>query len=244
MSNPIIGIVLDYEEKTIKDGGYSDFPWYALRTHYSEAISKNGGVPIFISYEDDKIDDYLKICDGILIPGGEYDIHPSYYGENINPETRISTNHRTEFECELVKKVLAKNIPFIGICAGEQLLNIVLGGTLHQDINKAFDKDIEHKLEPMSPEDRHLIKLEKGSLLYKITGKEEYKVNSHHHQVVNKPGRGLKISARAPDGVIEAIEHEEQDFCIGVEWHPEYQRNAQDKQLFVAFIAAARKYSK
>ena len=235
-SKPVIGIVLDYETRKEKDGGYSNHPWYALRTHYSDAIAKNGGVPFLIPYQKNLIKQYVELCDGFIFPGGEYDIDPSYYNAERDPKTSISKNIRTNFEISLMRAVLKNNKPMLGVCAGEQLLNIILGGTLYQDINSSIKTDIEHRPGEETEKNRHYISIEKGSLLYKIVGKDSYKINSHHHQAVRKVGTGLRVSAVAPDGVIEAIEHPKYNFCLGVEWHPEYEKNKEDSKIIKALV--------
>jgi putative glutamine amidotransferase len=244
MTKPLIALVLDYDEKNTSEGGYSDFPWYALRAHYSKAIVDNGGIPVHISYEHNLIEDYTRLFDGFIMPGGNYDINPTYYQESVDPKAEIvEYDNRHKFEMKLLEQILSKKVPFLGICAGQQLLNVLLGGTLYQDIDSYIDTDIDHRHMTDIGKDWHNIKVSKDSLLYKIVGKEVYKVNSHHHQAVLKVGRDLVVSAVADDGVIEAIEHKHQPFCMGVEWHPEYQKNAQDKKLIHTFVEVAKKHS-
>ena len=243
MTKPLIAIVLDYDERNTSDGGYSDFPWYALRVHYGKAIADNGGIPIHISYEHSLIEEYAQLFDGFIMPGGDYDIDPAYYQESVDPKAELVThNARHKFELDLLGHILSKKIPLLGICAGQQLLNVGLGGTLYQDIASHIETDIEHRRNTDIDVDWHDIKLSKNSLLYEIIGKERYKVNSHHHQSIRKLGQDLITSAVADDGVIEAIEHTHQPFCMGVVWHPEHQKNPEDKKLIHAFVEAAKKY--
>lgn len=239
MKKPIIGILLDFETRKTSEGGYSDFPWYAIRTHYDLAIYNNGGIPLFIPYHSSLINEYLKICDGLLFPGGEFDIDPSYYGESPKPETRISTNRRTIFEMELMKKALECNKPILAICAGQQLLNVLLGGTLYQDVSKSLNTSIEHKHQYSQEMNWHDVEIKNNTKLAMIVKVKNYKINSHHHQAVNKLGKNLIINAVAPDGVIEGIEHVDKKFCIGLEWHPEYEKNVEDSKIFKAFINAS-----
>jgi len=238
---PLIGIVLDYETKQEADGGYSDYPWYALRTHYSDAVAKNGGIPILIPYQQELIEEYVTLCDGFIFPGGEYDIDPSYYDAERDPKTSISNDARTIFEIALITAVLKEDKPMLGICAGEQLLNVVCGGSLYQDIGSCIKTDIDHKPGKNREQNHHSIRIEKNSLLHNIVGTEEYMVNSHHHQAVQKLGKGLIASAIAPDGVIEAIEHPKYTFCLGVEWHPEYEKNQEDSKIIKSLIQHALK---
>lgn len=219
-------------------------PWYALRMNYATAITESGGVPILIPYELSLIDEYARICDGFLIPGGE-DMHPSYYtDEDVHPKvTLYANNARTDFELKLIKKIIEKQIPFLGICAGQQTLNVALGGTLYQDIDSQIETSIKHKHGQGQELDWHEITVEKDSLLYDIVGVEHYKVNSHHHQAVKDLGADLRITAITSDEVIEAIEHVSHPFCIGVVWHPEHMKNDQDKKLMKAFVQAAKIYA-
>jgi putative glutamine amidotransferase len=242
MSKPLIGVGVDYDIKKEKDGGYSDYPWYALRVNYTDAVANNGGIPVLIPYREDLINYYISLCDGFVFPGGEYDIDPSYYGAERVPETTVPNDARTRFEMKLIKAVLRSGKPILGICAGEQMLNIILGGTLYQDINTCIKTNIDHKPGDM-PRDknRHYIEVSKESLLHKIVGKTKYKINSHHHQAVWKLGKGLKVSAVAPDGVVEAIELPRHKFCLGVQWHPEYEKNKEDSLIFKSMINAAKK---
>ncbi len=236
----IIGIVIDYDTRMESEGGYSNHPWYALRVHYANSIENNGGVPVLIPYQESLIVEYVDLCDGFIFPGGEYDINPEFYGKKPDPKSILSVDHRTNFEIKLMHKVLEENKPMLGICAGEQLLNVVLGGTLYQDIGSSDIKtDMNHRPGGDASLERHYIDIEKDSLLYSIVGKERYKVNTHHHQAVHDLGKDLRVSAVASDGVIEAIEHTKLDFCLGVEWHPEYETNEDDSKIISALIQHA-----
>ncbi|MEQ9115193.1 MAG: gamma-glutamyl-gamma-aminobutyrate hydrolase family protein [Rickettsiales bacterium] len=239
MNKPLIGILLDYDNKNTKDGGYSDFPWYALRTHYGSAVSQNEGLPIFLSYEKEAIKDYVDLCDGFIFPGGDFDVNPMFYGEKVTGVDVLLDDTRTIFEVGLMKEVLDADKPLLGICAGQQLLNVVLGGTLYHDVSEIPGAGI-HKHSKSPDIDWHEIKIEKNSLLFKATGKLSYKVNSHHHQAVKNIGDNLIVNAKSQDGVIEGIEHTKKRFCLGVEWHPEYLKNLEDKKLFRSFIAACK----
>ena len=244
-ARPIIGIILDNSTKKINQGGYANFPWYALRVHYSQSIITAGGIPILLPYAQELIQDYLKICKGLIFPGGDIDIHPSLYKEKVSVKkiNLDEDNPRIEFEFKLLQTALKKKIPILGICAGFQLLNVVLGGSLYQDIQEQVKTNIIHsKHSDNYSENTHSIKVIKGTLLNKITGKDNYIVNSFHHQTVKQLGRNLIISATAPDGLIEGIELKDHPFCIGVEWHPEFQNTDEDIKLFRALILAAQKY--
>ena len=204
-----------------------------------DAVNNNGGVPVLIPYCQDLQDQYLELCDGFIFPGGEYDIHPSYYGEEIIPETNVSNDVRTNFEISMMHKVLDRDKPMIAICAGQQLLNVISGGTLYQDIDKDLKSSIKHRHEYAQNTDWHDVQFKSGTKLREIVGVDSYKTNSHHHQAVKKVGKNLLVNAVAADGVIEGIEHPDKNFCIGLEWHPEHEQNVYDTKIFKAFIKAA-----
>jgi putative glutamine amidotransferase len=244
MKRPIIAISLDIQTNSDKYK-YAESPWYALRADYSDSVSKSGGMPILVPFDHDSIDDVLDIADGILIPGGDVDIDPKFYGQEKKYDNVIINHTRTEFDLKFIEKILAKKIPFLGICYGMQLLNVYLGGTLIQHIPSDFKTDIKHQQPSPKNAPWHDVILENGSLLDGLAeGKSTWKVNSTHHQAVDMPGKDLTVSARATDGIIEAIEYTKHDFVLGVEWHPEYLENKLDEAIFKAFIDAARNYGK
>lgn len=232
MKRPIIAITLDHH--TNSNGFYySEKPWYALRCDYSYIVSKLGGVPVFISYEHDLIDDIIALADGIIIPGGDYHIPPKFYGETSSKDE--PGEKRATYELALMKKALKIGLPLLGICNGMQLLNVCQGGSLKANI--------KGHLQP-SPKNLpyHPIKIEKNSKLFDIAGgQKQFMVTSTHTQAIDKLGQDLIISARAEDGVIEAIESTSHDFAIGVEWHPEYNNSPLDEALFTRLIAKAKR---
>ena len=230
----VIGITLDSEEA----GGYANYPWYALRKDYAQSVINHGAIPIHLAYGAGLAEEYLNMIDGLIITGGGFDVDPSYYGESIESDRIIIKNDRTAFETEITKLALAVNKPILAICGGEQLLNVVLGGSLIQHIPDSVPNCLQHE-QPM-PKDvpSHDISISENSLLHKITGCLHTRVNSTHHQAVKELGKDLIISATAPDGVIEAIEHIGHPFCLGVEWHPEFQSTEEDVKIFAAFIKA------
>jgi len=234
---PIIGITLDAEEI----GGYSKwYPWYALRANYVEAVVKAGGVPILLPHETPLADAYINQIAGFIITGGDFDIDPAIYGaKEKHPKTQTKPK-RTDFEAEMTRLALAENKPILGICGGMQLINVILGGTLIQHVPDVTGNSLhEQKDDRKNP--AHTVKITPGSLLYKITAKDSIKVNSTHHQAVEKPGKGVKVTAEAPDGIIEAIEYPAHPFCLGVQWHPEFHADPEgkDAKIFAAFVRAA-----
>jgi putative glutamine amidotransferase len=172
-----------------------------------------------LSYKLDNLN-VVNSCDGLLLTGGN-DIDPSLYGGPTNHSKIIDVDkERDNFERKLIDKVLMKKIPTLAICRGMQLLNVHLGGTLLPDIEDAGYKS--HRAVD-NVETRHPVAVVPGSLMYDVTGTDFGHVNSSHHQAVDKPGNGLKVSARAEDGIIEGMEFGSDNdmFCLLLQWHPE-----------------------
>lgn len=239
---PIIAILLDYDERKTAQGGYSDRPWYALRADYAQSITNNGGIPLLLPYIDQYIDSYLDICDGLLLPGSDYDINPEKYGEKLHPNTNPSTGVREAFEEKLMRKAMDIAMPVLAICAGQQLLNVMLGGTLIQYIPDVVKGESMHRHKGDQADDYHDINIFEDTFLHRIIGVKSCKVNSHHRQAIGKLGKDLVVSAVAPDGIIECIEHQILPFCLGVEWHPEYCNNENDVKVLQAFVKAAASF--
>ncbi len=247
LKKPIIGIVLDYRKGG--DSQYSSNPYYALRVNHIDIINKMGAKVLLIPYDYELIDYYLKLIDGLMIVGGYFDINPRRYNEKILHESVKLNEVRENFEFELTSQALKeKNLPIFGICNGLQLINIIHGGNAIQHIPDG-KKYIEHEQSNIANyEDYnktyHNVQIEKDSKLFKIIGEKEISTNSSHHQAVKDVGQDLKITARASDGIIEAIEHKSHPFCLAVQWHPEFASTIADNKLFSAFVAACEKYKK
>ncbi len=241
MKRPIIGVTLDIEQPS-KTGYSREVEWYALRKNYTTAIIKHGAIVVPLTHDLKNVDNYIKMIDGLVVTGGHFDISPEIYGNKGRVHKTVTTkNSRTEFEFSIVKKALKKKIPFMGICGGEQLLNVVLGGTLIQHVPDEIKNALVHEQKTTHDKPAHSVRIIKGTLLHKILGVEKMSVNSSHHQAVKKLGKSLVASAISPDGVVEAIELKGHPFCIGLEWHPEYEINKQETKLFAAFVKACAK---
>ena len=236
MKKPIIGITLDSEDS----GQYSKFPWYAIRKNHLHSIEKLGGIPFPLFHSLTNLHDIFSIIDGIIITGGNFDIDPTLYGEN-NDHSRSLKNTRTNFEMKICEMSLKNNLPILGICGGEQLLNICFGGTLIQDIKKYNKNSLEHEQTNPRNETSHSVEIKKQTKLFEIIKDSEIQVNSAHHQAVNKLGKNLIISGLARDGIVESIESTEHDWCIGVQWHPEFLITKADKLLISNFIEFSQK---
>ncbi|XVN40941.1 MAG: gamma-glutamyl-gamma-aminobutyrate hydrolase family protein [Rickettsia endosymbiont of Argas persicus] len=244
---PIIGITPDLAQNCEKYS-YAAFPWYALRKNYTDAIIKAGGVPLLLPYQYETIDEIMKLIDGVILPGGDEDIHPKFYEPEYPEDVIISNEERDSFEILVLKKALEKNIPILGICRGMQLLNVIFGGTLIKHIPDHV-KDIGQTIiinhEQPHPKNivSHAIDIKPDTKLADIANNRFHiMVNSTHHQAVCKVGNDLIISATAEDGIIEAIESTKHNFVIGVQWHSEYLNdNGIDLALFEELVKASTK---
>lgn len=235
MAQPVIGLTLDSEPA----GGYSKtHPWYALRENYCSAVIAAGGLPILLPHHPDEAEDYVGLLDGLIVTGGAFDIDPALFGASERHATVTTKSRRTQFELALTRAALSLDTPLLGICGGQQLLNVVLGGTLIQHIPDEVPAALAH--EQPNPRDQpgHTVEIVDGTLLRRITQMAELPVNSAHHQAVHTVAPGLIVDALAPDGVVEGIEDPRRRFCIGVQWHPEYLLSDGDSRLFAALIAA------
>jgi len=232
---PIIGVTLDSEVP----GGYSKLPWYALRENYCNAVATCGGLPVALPHEPDLAADYLGLLDGVIVTGGAFDVDPVLYGGGPRHQTVRLKERRTSFEWALTKGAVEQDLPLLGICGGQQLLNVVLGGTLIQHIPDAVPEALLHEQPNPRTEPGHDVLVVGGTLLHRITGMGRFPVNSAHHQAAERVANGIVVSATAEDGVIEAIEDPSRRFCLGVQWHPEYRISAGDTAILTAFITAA-----
>jgi len=237
---PIIGITLDYEEA----GGYSKYPWYALRDNYCGSVARAGGLPIALPHEVALAEHYLSLMSGLIITGGNFDVPPEMYGETSVHATVTTKPRRSQFEWAVTQGAIKRNMPILGICGGEQLLNVILGGTLIQHIPDSIENALAHEQPNPRHEAGHAVSIEQNTLLAKIVGAESIAVNSAHHQAIATAAPGAIINSRAPDGVIEGIEYPAHPFCLGVQWHPEFSITPADDKILQAFVAAARAYTK
>ena len=232
---PLIGITLDAE----KPGGYSKFPWYALRQNYCAAVVAAGGLPVALPHEPEQAESYLDQIDGLLITGGAFDVDPSYYGDADKHQSVTTKDIRTQFEFAVTQGALKRDMPVLGICGGQQLLHVALGGKLIQHIPDAVPDALAHEQKNPRDQSGHLVAVAPGTLLHRIVGSAQLPVNSAHHQAALDEPAGVIVNARAPDGVIEGIEANKYRFCLGVQWHPEFHISEGDKRIFAAFVAAA-----
>ena len=235
MVQPLIGITLDSEEP----GGYSNQPWYAVRQNYCSSVSQAGGLPVALPHEPEQAQAYLDRLDGVLITGGAFDVDPALFGAGERHATVKTKDRRTAFELAATREAIARDLPLLGICGGQQLLHVVAGGTLIQHIPDEIEDALAHEQPNPRTEAGHTVAVRAGTLLHRVVATNELPVNSAHHQAAKDEPPGTTINATAPDGVIEGIELSGQRFCLGVQWHPEYAISPGDTRIIEAFVTAA-----
>lgn len=210
---------------------------------YLDALCRAGALPLVLPVKEEKplLDEMLRRIDGLLLTGGA-DVDPRRYGEAPLPVCGETAPLRDAMEFYLCGRALALDLPILAICRGHEVLNCVLGGTLYQDIAEQYGRTLKHPCYDTPRDQVHEVRVKQDSRLYAITGLETLRVNSRHHQAVKALGAGLRVSANAPDGLIEGIELPEKKFVVSVQWHPEslsdYRPEAQ--RLFDAFAEACR----
>ncbi|GAB4074018.1 gamma-glutamyl-gamma-aminobutyrate hydrolase family protein [Barrientosiimonas marina] len=233
-TKPVIGITSSIvSHNTIK----------SLNVHerFIRTVIQAGGVPIVIpNGTDDMPETWMSMCDGLILSSGE-DVDPNSYLENPDPQLQKTNVNRDNTEIALVHCAEEQKKPIFAVCRGITLLNAALGGTVIQDIGTWFPQAIQHYQLAERYEATHDIQIESGSWLQKITNSTGIRVNSHHHQAINKLASGLKVTAKTPDGMIEAVESSDAaavPLFMGVQWHPEAMArvNPTMLELFKSFV--------
>ncbi len=237
----MIGIVLAL---AAEDHNFASQPAYRfefLKEQYYEAVEDQGGIPIGIpaSERPDRIEHYCRMIDGLYLVGGE-DIHPQLYGEQLEPISKPMMPRRDQFEVRLISECLKLRLPILGVCRGLQILNVAAGGTLYQDLSQMPGAGNHGQVGELDFSTRHEVEIRAGTRLREILGVDHIETNTGHHQGIRQLGHGLKVSATASDGVIEAIEGD--GYSIAVQWHPEsWGCDVYSRKLFASFCEAASK---
>jgi putative glutamine amidotransferase len=212
----------------------------AVPDSYIRALIKVNAIPLIVPVIQSRkiLKKYFQMCDGLLLIGGP-DVDPVHYHQSKHPALRKVTPARDDMEMQVSQWALKADLPIMAICRGIQVLNVAAGGTLWQDIAAQQSKAIKHDYYPDYPKDflAHTVKLRQDSRLAGIVGDDEVLVNSLHHQAIDKLGQGLRVVANAPDGIIEAVEGIDATWIVGVQWHPEWliQSDQRMLNLFKAF---------
>lgn len=231
---PVIGITVDHTD---------DIKQYQSPYAYATAVEKAGGLPVLLPYRVDRsvIPQLVDHLDGIVFSGGN-DLDPVAYGETYHPKTVAVDPAREVFERALMAEVETRRTPTLGICMGSQLMNLHRGGSMIQflpDLDRS--NPIEHR--KLGPEEvRHPITLLPGTIAAQAIGHADVLANSSHKQSIKTVGKGLRVIATSPDGVIEGVEDPTFPLWLGVQWHPERLHAEEDHlKLFKLLVEKARK---
>lgn len=230
---PLIGLNADFRSAR-KDSPAFSF----LCSGYYDSLSQMGGVPVVIPplRSEDDIQQVLDALDGVVMIGG-FDLDPRRDGYMLHPSVRPLEERREDFDRKLMDLVADRRMPFFGIGVGMQLLNVSQGGNLFLHLPEDVPRALPH-LDAMDRSHRHALVVEPGSLMERVYGDGEIRVNSMHHMAIDDVAPGFRVTARCPDGVVEAIESVmEEWFAFGTQFHPECQSaSALDVRVFEEFI--------
>jgi putative glutamine amidotransferase len=248
-ARPLIGLTTSEMREPVRDellphaeAGREEM---ILGFHYLRAVAAAGGLPTVMAPLPDKVaPDIVEHFDGVLVPGGP-DIDPSAYGREPHPGLGPTWPELDRFEIAVVRAAEERGIPVLAICRGAQVLNVAHGGTLYQHLPEEPGTNLKHRRGNLGdPIVVHEVRVEPGTKLAGALGVERLEVNSYHHQAPWEIGRGLRPVAWAPDGIVEGLETEADDFVVGVQWHPEaIQDRPEQAALFRAFVDAASRRS-
>jgi putative glutamine amidotransferase len=229
---PLIGITTSVQDA---QWGVWSRPAALIPFSYVRAIDQAGGRPLLVPPSEEAVDETLDVLDGLLLPGGS-DLDPATYGAEAHPETAGAQPDRDRAELALLEGALERDMPVLAVCRGSQVLNVARGGDLVQHLPEVVG-DEKHKHTPGTFGD-HDVRLDPDSRVGALLG-ERAPVKSHHHQGYGRLGEGLRETAWAEDGTIEALEDPAKRFAVGVLWHPE---EHEDAALFEALVEEARRY--
>ncbi len=232
---PLIGITTGLAAKGA--------PGVQVNASYLLAVQRAGGVPLLLppQLSPEARDSLFASVDGLLLTGGG-DVNPARYGEEPAGTNMGSvSNERDALDLAAIAAALDRDIPILALCRGAQVLNVCFAGSLEQHIPASFSVPaLQHAVSEPREGPAHNVNVEPGSLLHRAVRSRAFGVNSRHHQAVKAPGCGIEVVARAPDGVIEAIELVARRFVLGVQWHPEDMAGRfESDRLFTAFVDAA-----
>jgi putative glutamine amidotransferase len=218
---PVIGLCAALERAR---WGAWDQAAHLLPREYADAVQRAGGIALLLPPDPRAVehpDELLDLLDGLLLAGGS-DIDPAAYGEAAHPKTLNTNPERDAFEIALAQRAVARDLPFLGICRGMQVLNVARGGSLLQHLPESHGHDDHRRTSGSFDGNDHQVRLEAGSLAARAAGEERHRTLSHHHQAVDRLGEGLVVTGHAEvDDLPEAVELPGTRFVLGVQWHPE-----------------------
>jgi gamma-glutamyl-gamma-aminobutyrate hydrolase PuuD len=239
-AGPVIGI--SAYEIDVRWSHWPEITSVLVPAAYVHMVRRAGGRPLLLPPPSPHADgdpgaEFADMLDGLVLTGGP-DLNPTLYGQERHPETMTIHEERDRGELSLLAAAESRDMPLLGICRGMQLLNVARGGDLHQHIPDVTPDPDAHKA--LGRFAQHDVLVEPGTLLEGIVGRAAH-VHSSHHQAPVAIGRGLTVSARAPDGTVEAVEDRSRRFALGVLWHPE-ENDPDDIQLFAELVRQAGAY--
>lgn len=241
---PLIGLT---PTPQLEKQDHGTFRRHTLSANYSDAVIAAGGIPVMLPSSIPDIGDLLDRLDGVIATGGG-DIDPSVFGQEQHETTDEIDAERDAFELALIKEVVARDMPLLGICRGLQIMNVAFGGTLHQDIDALVENSHQHRQQnekihheqvyqtaTLTPGDHPLRNHAQG---------DQIEINSFHHQCINVLASPLVSMAETDDGVIEAVYHPQMSYGMAVQWHPEMlaSKHAEHASIFSSLIEAANSY--
>jgi putative glutamine amidotransferase len=239
LSHPRIGINADFVPAGKTTGAYA-----RLNAGYFDTVATAGGLPIILPPlgKEAEVDAYLDLLDGVVLSGG-LDLDPRRMGLPTHAAIELMPLRREQSDRLLIRRAMERKLPVLAIGGGMQHVNVVGGGSLYLHLPEDLPRSMPHR-DPTGGPHRHIVLVEAGTRLEEIYGGGEIRINSSHHQAVRLVAPGFRVSARAPDGVIEALESTDAGwFCMGVQWHPESETaSALDMQLFESFIQACLRH--
>ncbi len=235
-AKPLIGLNADYRSAQGNQPSFS-----VLTAGYYDSILRAGGIPVVVPpmQEEDDIAAALDHLDGFVMVGGA-DLDPRRDGFMLHPTVRTMDTRRESFDRKLMRTIADRRLPIFGIGVGMQLLNVTLGGNLFLHIPEDVPTAIPHR-DPQDPGHRHSLEITPNSLMERVYGDGEIRVSSRHHMAIDEVAAGFSVTARCPDGVIEAIESETDWIAIGTQFHPENEAaSALDVRIFEEFLDLVR----
>ena len=238
MARPLIGITTHR-----RDSGEGKNDVFGLMVAYVDSVRNNGGLPVMVplGLNEEELRELFTRLDGFVFSGGG-DMHPDHFGATLQATMYGIDEDRDRVEMALIRRAVKEGKPFLGICRGTQVMNVALGGDLYGDIAGESPQALKHNYFPGFPRAHiaHPVSVSEETMLANILGAPIVETNSLHHQAVKTPAPGLDIAARAPDGIIEALEAPGHRFALGVQWHPEWlQHRPEMRNLFAALVKAA-----
>lgn len=236
MEKPLIGVIPLWDDAR-------ESLW--MLPGYLNGIREAGGLPVTLPLEvgSQDISRLYKLCDGILFTGGQ-DVEPALYHAVTSPLCGPTCPARDHLESALFRQAFDDDKPMLGICRGIQLMNALLGGTLYQHLPDELSGALNHQMSPPYDLPCHTVQVEPGGMLRRLLGTGTIGVNSCHHQGIREPAPALRVEARAPDGLVEAVACPSRRFLLGVQWHPEfsYRTESSSAAIFRAFVESSARF--